>query len=1819
MIPSPAANLSPFLHISIAALLLVLCVPLEGRVWINEIMASNGTTLADEDGDYEDWIELHNPGSAPVDLSGWGLSDDFNRPFRWTFSPGVTLKPGEFLLVWASGKDRPASDSPGGHPHTNFRIDSDGEEILLTRPDGLRVDEIPPTSIPRDVSFGRSAADTESWVFFALPTPGKPNGGPGTHHLPETVTFSSESRLFSESLTVALSGAAPDQEIYYTTDNTRPDINSLRYEAPLLIDRTTTLRARVSDAHGATGEVETRHFIQVSPSLAAKRSNLPIIVMDAHGASNQELNTQTTPLGTPRVAGYLLLFDRDGSGISDLSSVPDLATRQGLRFRGSSSRSWPKRHYSVELWDESDHDRSLPLLGMAADSDWILYNGYQYDRAGIRNSLAFDLSRAMGRWAPETRFAEVYVNHDGGVLGSSPDDYMGYYAVVERIKQGDHRLGMDVVDSHVLPPDGPIEPLSEGPCTGGYIFKADRSAADEYRWNTDRGVPGYHHLTLSRPKLHSLDGGPYSDSASAANASLQVDYLTRYVQAMEDALYTDHASGFDTREYLRYIDRDSFVDHLIINAFTKNVDALRLSAFFHKPQDRPLAAGPVWDFDRSMGSFDSRDNEWNTWHGTGDATRYFDYRPEHAPHWWEILIEDPDFEQAFYDRWAEMRVTVYSDESLSAMIQGMADEIDRDIRGIGSAARRNFARWSENPPWGGTFRAEIAHIIDWTTRRAAWMERRRLDGGLLPSPPVASLEIDREAGKVSVAFSSDEADTIHVTSDGSDPRGPGGQPSVPAYSSPLAVAPGAVLVARRFDGEHWSTPSLIETASLLSLMAYWSFNGETIDPDFALGSATLQLEPGAATEFVFGTGQDFTGENSRLGFQVGEHLRVNNPVGAAITVEVPTSGYQNIVVRYEARRSGQGAGRQTVEYTLDGETFQTFRVIEVENGVPARHTFDFSDRPGAGDNPNFGLRITFEPGDGGTAGNNRFDNFTVEGLPLPGTNPPPVLVAILPNQEIIAGDSAPSIDLHQHFSHSGQLSFSAASGDESVATAEIAGHNLRVEGRSSGSTNLVITAANEDGIAVSQVIRVLVYPAPHRLAAGDYEFDFWSPSMQAGEYPAHMLFLQSDRNDPLLDDVLEYAYAIPESDAAQPVDVIYPYAAFSRTRINALGSDGISFINTGRGRDLGGALLALDTRDAADIDVSWLAATIQPNEREYALRLRYRIGAAGKWSDLFQDGRPLEYRRQAEAGHTEHFGPIRLPRLLENQPLVQLKWRYYFLSGSGPRAELRLDDIRVTSRERPAVDPSTPAFRYYRWTPLATRGSSSVQLSEFTFYHDGEDILESRRADQLKDLPDVLGPAPVSNESPANLVDGDLDTKWFGGSNPAPLIFDFGETTPMDAYMMWTANDAIDRDPVSWTLEGSNDENEWILLDRVQEFPTPTTRFTRFLETDAFNLPTGAIVSRFHIGQAPGHEFTVIRNGESVTLEWEAAFAATVSLHPDLGEVATSGSLEITPAENADTDFTLVAVGIDDEPRTATVKVRSREPHPHAYRFLRFDLPDYSALRDSGAGMVQLSRFFFYREGQPVEAVEVTNPKGNNPSAEGPANLLGDQDAKWLDFHGAHEEGSHLLFDFGTVVEIDSYQLGTANDAAGRDPVRWRLYGRNSEDEAWVLIENMTPDYPMPTARHTLTPVIPLPARPEVGPEIRTFNDWRNHNFSGDLRNDPAVSGPRAAPLGDGVSNLIKYAFGLDPALPAGGHNLPRPVVTGDTLRLTYPERIDADDLLYTPQTSSRLTDGWNTNGIREVPPRIPAGDNEFEWVTVEIELGGTPRAFLRIQVTLPE
>lgn len=190
-----------------------------------------------------------------------------------------------------------------------------------------------------------------------------------------------------------------------------------------------------------------------------------------------------------------------------------------------------------------------------------------------------------------------------------------------------------------------------------------------------------------------------------------------------------------------------------------------------------------------------------------------------------------------------------------------------------------------------------------------------------------------------------------------------------------------------------------------TLVHYWNFNNSTTEtsittPSSSLTGGSLAAITGGTSliDFANGTGQNFNTENlnARNGDPSGTHLRFNNPIGGALQFNLPTTGYNNIIVKFTTRRSGQGAGTQIWSYSTDGTTFIPYQNINPQDTNPQLVTFDFSTISGVSNNPNFKLKVEFSATGGGTGGNNRFDNFTVDASPVGGIDTTPPTVTYLP-------------------------------------------------------------------------------------------------------------------------------------------------------------------------------------------------------------------------------------------------------------------------------------------------------------------------------------------------------------------------------------------------------------------------------------------------------------------------------------------------------------------------------------------------------------------------------------------------------------------------------------------------------------------------------------------------------------------------------------------------------------------------------------------------------------------------------------------------------
>lgn len=213
-------------------------------VVINEVMASNRTTIADEENDYNDWIELYNHGDYYQDLSGLFLSDSKNNLYKWEIPDGLVIEAGEYIIIWASGKDRTNLDS---ELHTNFRISRYGEELFLTHyATNTIVDHTPKIRNIPDMSYGRYPDASNEWVLFEIghSTPGGSNSEVSKGNIIlQPPAFSHTTGLYERPFILEIFAFEDNAAVYFTLDGSLPDPNDLngstkKYEEPIVVEAT---------------------------------------------------------------------------------------------------------------------------------------------------------------------------------------------------------------------------------------------------------------------------------------------------------------------------------------------------------------------------------------------------------------------------------------------------------------------------------------------------------------------------------------------------------------------------------------------------------------------------------------------------------------------------------------------------------------------------------------------------------------------------------------------------------------------------------------------------------------------------------------------------------------------------------------------------------------------------------------------------------------------------------------------------------------------------------------------------------------------------------------------------------------------------------------------------------------------------------------------------------------------------------------------------------------------------------------------------------------------------------------------------------------------------------------------------------------------------------------------------------------------------------------------------------------------------------------------------------------------------------------------
>ena len=399
-------------------------------------------------------------------------------------------------------------------------------------------------------------------------------------------------------------------------------------------------------------------------------SNLPIIIIS-------EIAGGGIIPDDPRVQAKMKIIYR-GKGernyLTDQNN-PAYLNYDGLidiEIRGRSTQEYNgKKQYGFSTKNEDLTNNNVSILGLPPENDWVL-NGMTFDRAFMRDYLAFNLSRNIGEYAPGSVYCEL-------VIGGS---YMGLYLLTEKIKVDDNRVDITKIDAN----DVNLPDLS-----GGYIIKADLDLP--FDWQMQSSL--YHHYF---PKPEDITAEQHT-------------YIYSRFKDLETYAIAGNASV--TGGFPSVIDIPSFINFIIIQELSLNKDGYDNSTFFHKDRNGKLRAGPVWDFDQAFGSGVYYDID--GWHIGDDQLQtngWRLYNGSRASIFWSALFDNPEFRCQLSKRWNEL---TEPDQPLDRTI--IETFIDKTVSVINEAAIREYTIMD----YDDNFQTRIDNIKNFLNARITWI------------------------------------------------------------------------------------------------------------------------------------------------------------------------------------------------------------------------------------------------------------------------------------------------------------------------------------------------------------------------------------------------------------------------------------------------------------------------------------------------------------------------------------------------------------------------------------------------------------------------------------------------------------------------------------------------------------------------------------------------------------------------------------------------------------------------------------------------------------------------------------------------------------------------------------------------------------------------------------------------------------------------------------------------------------------------------------------------------------------------------------------
>ncbi len=640
----------------------------KAQVVINEFSASNLNQFQDNYQGYEDWVELYNTSGSSVNIGGFFLSDNENRPEKWRIPSGTTIPANGYMLFWCDGRN----EVSGGEYHTNFKLKQtkDTEELVFSDPDTVQLDMIPLGRTQLGHSMCRDVNGGLPWVIDISPTPEASNGSNGHRTAyAEKPEVNLTGGFYSGQIGIQMTNSPTNATVRYTTDGTLPTNGSAVFPGALVISSTQVLKLR---AFSSDQDI-LPSFVEFNTYLINESVTLPVFSVAADELIDLAEGDQSLrPHGSAEY--FNAAGERTTIAYGELNSHG-----QDSWVNFQRSLDWICRDemgYAAEFEDTifhlTDRDKFQRIILRASGDDNYPANNVppspnnSHDGGcHVRDEYVHSLCRTGGMKVDVRAVERAIVFLNG--------QYWGVYALRE--KPNDH----DYTDHNYNQGKYDIQWLSTWGSTeaeyGGQQAFDDWGVLRDFVLNNDMGNPVNYQLVDDELQFNSLID--YMVTNLNVVASDWLNYNTAWWRGLnQDGTH----KGWG---YMIW-DLDATFDYYINYSGVPNTD----------PDAEPCDIEGIADF---------LDN-WNWWSGEDVG--------KHEVIFLKLLDENPDFEQLYYSRYADHMNTIFSCENMLFTFDSMVATIEPEMP-------RHIAKWGGSvAEWEGN----VEEMRDFIEARCAFLE-----------------------------------------------------------------------------------------------------------------------------------------------------------------------------------------------------------------------------------------------------------------------------------------------------------------------------------------------------------------------------------------------------------------------------------------------------------------------------------------------------------------------------------------------------------------------------------------------------------------------------------------------------------------------------------------------------------------------------------------------------------------------------------------------------------------------------------------------------------------------------------------------------------------------------------------------------------------------------------------------------------------------------------------------------------------------------------------------------------------------------------------